>query len=95
VQANDTEEHRRANRRIEIVLLPKLNELPDLSVLEQERAAPPPSAQDPTPAATEATPGAAPVPTAPAPAPTPAVDDPYAPAPDALPPAEPGQPIPL
>jgi hypothetical protein len=37
VQANDTEEQRSANRRIEIVLLPKLDELPDLSVLEETR----------------------------------------------------------
>ncbi len=33
---NDTEDGRQANRRIEIVLMPNLDELPDLSSLEQE-----------------------------------------------------------
>jgi len=35
-ESNDTEEGRTANRRIEIVLMPNLDELPDLSSLEQE-----------------------------------------------------------
>ena len=34
--SNDTEEGRRQNRRIEIVLMPNLDELPDLSSLQQE-----------------------------------------------------------
>lgn len=34
--SNDTEDGRQANRRIEIVLMPNLDELPDLSSLEQE-----------------------------------------------------------
>jgi len=38
-QPNDTEEGRAQNRRIEIVLMPNLDELPDLSSLEQEAAA--------------------------------------------------------
>ncbi len=36
VSPNDTPESRALNRRIEIVLLPNLDELPDLSVLEEE-----------------------------------------------------------
>lgn len=35
-QTNDTEEGRAQNRRIEIVLMPNMNELPDLSGLEAE-----------------------------------------------------------
>jgi chemotaxis protein MotB len=33
-EANDSEEHRALNRRVEIVLMPNINELPDLSSLE-------------------------------------------------------------
>lgn len=33
VEENDTEEHRQLNRRVEIVLMPNINELPDLSAL--------------------------------------------------------------
>ena len=36
VSSNDTDEGRAQNRRIEIVLMPNLDELPDLSSLEQE-----------------------------------------------------------
>ena len=36
VASNDTDEGRAQNRRIEIVLMPNLDELPDLSSLEQE-----------------------------------------------------------
>lgn len=36
VESNDTEEGRARNRRIEIVLLPNLDELPDLSALSDE-----------------------------------------------------------
>jgi chemotaxis protein MotB len=34
VSSNDTPEGRQQNRRIEIVLMPNLDELPDLSALE-------------------------------------------------------------
>lgn len=49
VQANDTEEQRSANRRIEIVLLPKLDELPDLSSLQETRPTPEPADAADTP----------------------------------------------
>ena len=39
VASNDTAEGRQQNRRIEIVLMPNLDELPDLSALEQPAAA--------------------------------------------------------
>lgn len=35
---NDTEENRQLNRRVEIVLMPNINELPDLSALEDSGA---------------------------------------------------------
>jgi chemotaxis protein MotB len=38
---NDSEEHRQLNRRVEIVLMPNMNELPDLSSLES--SSPPPA----------------------------------------------------
>jgi chemotaxis protein MotB len=38
---NDTEEHRQLNRRVEIVLMPDINELPDLSSLESSSSPPP------------------------------------------------------
>ncbi|MFO0563499.1 MAG: OmpA family protein, partial [Polyangiales bacterium] len=37
--ANDTEQNRALNRRVEIVLMPNINELPDLSSLESTPAA--------------------------------------------------------
>ena len=37
VASNDTPEGRAQNRRIEIVLMPNLDELPDLSALEQQK----------------------------------------------------------
>ena len=37
VASNDTPEGRAQNRRIEIVLMPNLDELPDLSSLEQQK----------------------------------------------------------
>ncbi len=42
---NDSDEHRQANRRVEIVLMPNINELPDLSSLDG-----PPAAAATTPA---------------------------------------------
>jgi chemotaxis protein MotB len=36
---NDTDEHRQLNRRVEIILMPNMNELPDLSTLENAPAA--------------------------------------------------------
>ncbi|MEZ4408119.1 MAG: OmpA family protein [Polyangiales bacterium] len=55
VNENDTEEHRALNRRVEIVLMPNIDELPDLSSLDQQSG----SGQRPTtpPATTPATPG--------------------------------------
>jgi chemotaxis protein MotB len=44
VSANDTDEGRAQNRRIEIVLMPNLDELPDLSALEDELESPTPAA---------------------------------------------------
>jgi len=46
VASNDTPEGRQQNRRIEIILLPNLDELPDLSSLEGSQ---PPPAATPTP----------------------------------------------
>lgn len=73
VQGNDTEEQRSANRRIEIVLLPKLDELPDLSVLQETRPTPAtdtpygePGAELPTPVTPAPSP-AAPTTSTPAP----------------------------
>lgn len=60
VASNDTPEGRQQNRRIEIVLMPNLDELPDLSGLES--AAEQASAPTPAPAAAPA----APAPVAPA-----------------------------
>jgi chemotaxis protein MotB len=34
--ANDTKEHQAQNRRIEIIMMPNLNELPDMTALEKE-----------------------------------------------------------
>jgi chemotaxis protein MotB len=45
--ANDTDEHRAQNRRVEIILMPNIEELPDLSSLDSPTAAPAPV---PTPA---------------------------------------------
>jgi chemotaxis protein MotB len=39
-QANDTDEHRALNRRVEIVLMPNIEELPDLSTLDGAPSAP-------------------------------------------------------
>lgn len=39
-EANDTDEHRALNRRVEIVLMPNIEELPDLSTLESPTPAP-------------------------------------------------------
>lgn len=51
---NDTDEHRALNRRVEIVLMPNIEELPDLSTLEGSSSASPPTAPPAT------TPAAAP-----------------------------------
>lgn len=66
VATNDTPEGRQQNRRIEIVLMPNLDELPDLSSLETaaEQASAPAAQPTPAPAAaTPATPTPAPAPT--------------------------------
>jgi chemotaxis protein MotB len=58
VANNGTPQGREQNRRIEIILMPKLDELPDLSALEQElgqTAAPAPDAAAPATAAPAAT----------------------------------------
>jgi chemotaxis protein MotB len=54
---NDTEQNRALNRRVEIVLMPNINELPDLSMLDQPPARTG-AATTPTPAATTTTPAA-------------------------------------
>lgn len=51
VATNDTPEGRAQNRRIEIVLMPNLDELPDLSSLETSTNAPAPTAPAAAPAA--------------------------------------------
>jgi chemotaxis protein MotB len=45
--ANDTEEHRQLNRRVEIVLMPNINELPDMSSLEDTTSRSPAPATPP------------------------------------------------
>jgi chemotaxis protein MotB len=45
---NDTEENRQLNRRVEIVLMPNINELPDLSSLESSGPAGGGAAHSPT-----------------------------------------------
>lgn len=57
---NDTPDHRAQNRRIEIVVMPKLEELPQI-----EMPATPPPAAVPEPATTEAAPPKAPTPPTP------------------------------
>lgn len=80
-RANDTDENRAQNRRVEIVLMPNIEELPDLSTLDSGG-----SASAPTPPST--TTGAAttaPATTRPAPAPAPAAPAPATPAAPAAP----------
>ncbi len=59
---NDTEENRALNRRVEIILMPNMDELPDLSTLDNSPVPPVPQGTPPSPAA--------PTPTPQAPAPT-------------------------
>lgn len=63
VATNDTPEGRQQNRRIEIVLMPNLDELPDLSSLEsaaEQASAPAPATTTPTAPTTPAAPAPAP-----------------------------------
>ena len=49
-RANDTDDNRAQNRRVEIILMPNIEELPDLSSLDNAAPAPAPPAPAPAPA---------------------------------------------
>lgn len=46
-RANDTDENRGQNRRVEIILMPNIEELPDLTALDAPAATPPPATAPP------------------------------------------------
>ena len=59
---NDTPENRALNRRIEVVVMPRIDELPQIDISEPQTATPPASAEPAAPATSSPPPPAAPTP---------------------------------